>query len=103
MKETIRVIVKRPGEVPETVEIRNNLAAMQKIVEGPIEAFRLFADCAIICNEEGKLRGMPYNFDMADKTFVGPAFFVGTHVDNFTDCPIRAEDLKVVRPSMWEV
>lgn len=103
MKETIRVIVKRPGEIPETVEIKNDLKTLQGIVEGYIETFRLFGDCVIICNEEGKLRGMPFNFEMAGETFVGPVLFVGVKGKNFTDCPVRAEDLKVVRPSMWEV
>lgn len=103
MKDLIKVIAKKPGQPPQIGVIPNTLEAFQAAVDGYIETFPLFKDCLIICNEEGKLRKMRFNFEMCGETFVGPVIFVGVKGENFTDCPIRLEDLKAVRPSMWEV
>jgi len=60
--ETISVLLVQPGQYPKMVEIENNLESMQKVVGGDIEEYMPFSDeVAIICNEEGKVNGLPLN------------------------------------------
>lgn len=59
---TISVLLVKPGEQPKMVEIEDTLEAMQGVVGGYIEEYMPFDDeVAIICNEEGKISGLPYN------------------------------------------
>ena len=58
----ITALLIKPGCEPERVEIGRDLRSLQAPVEGDIEQFPCFADDAvIICNEEGKLQGLPLN------------------------------------------
>ena len=60
--EKISVILVEPGRYPKLIEIEDTLEAMQSLVEGDIEEYMPFDDeVAIICNEEGKMRGLPLN------------------------------------------
>lgn len=60
--ETISVLLIQPGKYPKTVTIEDSLEAMQKLVGGDIEEYMPFDDeVAIICNEEGKINGLPLN------------------------------------------
>ena len=60
--ETISVLLIQPGKYPKTVEIEDSLEAMQALVGGDIEEYMPFEDeAAIICNEEGKMSGLPLN------------------------------------------
>lgn len=58
---TIKVWVKRPGEKPEKIQIKNTLEGLQKIVGGYIETVTMASDFVVICNEEGRIRKLPYN------------------------------------------
>ncbi len=61
-REKINVLVVKPGKRPERAEIGAELEAMQRVVGGNIQEFQPFEDeAAIICNEEGKLDGLPPN------------------------------------------
>ena len=60
--DTINVIYVEPGKTARTIEMKDELSEMQKLVGGLIEAYMPFADdVAIICNDEGKMNGMPLN------------------------------------------
>lgn len=60
--EKISVLLVKPNEYPQLVEIENSLESMQNIVGGCIEEYVPFDDeIAIICNEEGKMNGLPLN------------------------------------------
>lgn len=60
--DTINVLLVRAGQPPEKVEIENDLKAMQRLVGGDIEEYMPFEDeVAIVCNEEGKVMGLPLN------------------------------------------
>ena len=73
------------------IEIENTLEALQAAVDGYIEAVTLVPGKAVmIVNEEGLLRGMPYNAFatlIAAKNIVGPALVVGVDGEEFTDIP----------------
>ena len=61
-KEKITVLVVEPGKVPYVKEIDSGLESLQSEVDGWIEAIYPFEEpVAIICNEEGKLKGLPLN------------------------------------------
>ena len=58
----LRVLIVEPGKTPYEKEIPSGLAAMQKIVDGLMQALYPFDDpVALICNDEGKLLGLPMN------------------------------------------
>lgn len=80
----MKVIVKQPGKEPEVAEIENTLPALQRAVGGYIETVTLATDCCIICNEEGRLEGLPYNLTFCGVSFVGPILVVGIDGDEFS-------------------
>lgn len=60
--EQIKVILVQEGKLAKSVSIENKLEAMQELVGGQIEEYMPFVDdIAIICNEEGKMCGLPLN------------------------------------------
>lgn len=60
--EKISVLLVKPNEYPQLVEIENSLESMQNIVGGCIEEYMPFDDeIDIICNEESKMNGLPLN------------------------------------------
>lgn len=83
--EKIRVIYKQPAAPAQIVEIPNTLAALQEAVGGYIEAVTLTEDTAMICNEEGRLKGMAPNLTLCGVEFVGPILMVGVDQDEFVD------------------
>lgn len=81
----------RPMEMPEVQEIDHTLSAMQELVGGTIQAVYPFDDpVALVCNDEGKLLGLPWNRALTDDHGVpydivcGTFFVVGIGDENFT-------------------
>ena len=67
-ENTLSVLKIAPGQHPQQVEIDNDLKALQQAVGGSIGASYPFADpVAIICNDEGKLMGLPLNRALRDE------------------------------------
>ena len=65
--ETIEVLLVRPMEKPQVVQIEDSLESMQKVVGGLIEEYMPFVDeVALVCNEEGKMLGLPLNRGIYD-------------------------------------
>jgi hypothetical protein len=61
MKTTIRVAIFRPDQEVTFETIRNDLASLQKLVGGYIEQVSINSKFCLICNEDGKLLGLPGN------------------------------------------
>lgn len=60
--EKVRGILLEPGKEARVVSIPNTLEAKQHLVGGYIEQYCPYEeDIAIICNEEGKIEGLPAN------------------------------------------
>ena len=58
----MKVLLVEPNADPRAIEIDGSLASMQSLVGGLIEAVYPFNDpVALICNDEGKLTGLPQN------------------------------------------
>lgn len=97
------VIVKRPGEIPRHVNMSLRLENLQTYVGGYIETVTIGSDWTIICDEEGRLKGKPYNCTVCGVDFVGDIVFVGVDGDELTDFPIAFKDFKHAFPKLWEV
>lgn len=83
----MKALRKKVGQPWEVVEIANELKALQEAVGGYIETLTIFEDCVLLCNEEGLLRGLPYNCEVFGMTLVGDILLVGVSDDEFTDVP----------------
>ena len=80
----ILVVIKEPGQAPGVEPLFDNtLEAFQKAVGGYIETVTIAQDLIIICNEEGRLRGLPFNVEVAGVGFVGTVIAVGARGDEF--------------------
>lgn len=82
-----------PGKAPYAKEIIGTLEEMQGIVGGYIQAIYPFPEeIALICNEEGKLEGLPLNRALRDEAgkiydIISGTFFlcaVPADSENFT-------------------
>lgn len=61
-EEKIKVVYVQEGKLAETISIENNLKSIQNLVGGNFELLMPFEDeVAIICNDEGKICGLPLN------------------------------------------
>ena len=84
----IRAIVKRPDEkYGHMTWISDTLENLQRIVGGYIEVFPVKEGVLIICNEEGKLQGLPYNCTVNGEPLVGDIIVVGENGEDFGDLP----------------
>ena len=58
----MKILLVKPSEYPEVKDIPGDLKSMQKLVDGLIQAIYPFPEpVALICNDEGKLIGLPMN------------------------------------------
>lgn len=88
----MKVIMKQPSEkVGRIIDIHNELEPLQRAVGGYIEMVNL-GRFIIICNEEGKLRGMTANFKCLSDIICGPALVCGIDGENFGDVPITLDE-----------
>ena len=78
------VVIKEPGKCA-TVEplFQNTLKEFQRVVGGFIEVVPLVSDIVMICNEEGKLIGLPFNVLIGSDCIVGSVVVCGVRGDEF--------------------
>ena len=96
-KAMVEVIIIEPDKEPRLSKIEDTLEAMQHVVGGWIEEYGPFEDpVMIVCNEEGKLDGLPLNraifFPDSDEIadVICGTFFLGyvpEDADSFQDFP----------------
>lgn len=95
----MRCIIKRPDEqYGHVTNISTSLKNLQNIVDGPIECVALGSKATIICNEEGKLRGLQPNFHMGIPPFtdvlVGEVIVIGVDGEDFGDLELTFDQWK---------
>lgn len=85
------ILYKEPKKKFETIQINtdNQLADLQKLVGGYIEVVRINNNHCVICNEEGRLEGLPNNTTINGIDFVGNICIVGSADGDF--CDVSAE------------
>lgn len=80
----IRVLLVCPGQYPEERMVDNTLPALQKLVDGDIETVSPWPDrVCIVCDDEGNLKGKPFNRTLGDYDVLAGDFFI---------CGIRDDD-----------
>ena len=91
----ILAIVKEPGK-PARVEplFTNTLQAFQEAVGGYMEAVARCADLALIVNEEGRLKGLPFNCNVCGADLVGPVIAVGVKGEEFAS--LKAQHVPMI-------
>jgi len=93
------VLIVKPNKEPILTEIENTLKTMQTIVEGNIEALYPFEDeIALVCNEEGKLLGLPLNRALYDTEGNMYEIIAGT----FIVCGLGEENFDSLSPDLIE-
>lgn len=108
----IRVLLIEPGALPRAAAIPNTLEAFQQAVGGTIEAVELEDGVCLICNEEGKLLGLPANRRVGGDVIAGTFLIAGEADGEFRFLPdadaVRCAERFVqplpdrVGPTRWE-
>ena len=63
----MKAIIVEPDERPRVADIQSDLESLQEIVAGDIQVVYPFEDpVGIICNDEGKILGLPLNRALRD-------------------------------------
>lgn len=104
MSKFLRAIIKRYDEnYGHVCNISNRLEQMQKHVDGYIEAVTLTypgkGKYVILCDEEGRLKGKPYNCTIDGYAFVGDIVVLGVDSvsgEDFEDCPLSMKEWKAL-------
>ena len=110
MAKKIKCIVKRPDEqFGHVTWISDSLENLQKTVGGYIETVTLDNGVVLICNEEGRIRDMPYNFTLGRMVAINPSDEImmrnpifgtviacGAEGDVFADIPIDFNEWKAL-------
>ena len=98
----MKILVVQPEKVPEEMGISGSLESMQKVVGGLIQAIYPFEEpVALICNEEGKLLGLPWNralYDDEDNLYeiIAGTFFI-CGIDSSDFCSLTDEQMETYR------
>ena len=102
----MKVIIKSPGDqFGEEATIPNTLEALQEAVGGYIETVTLPEhNLVLICNEEGRIRNMPYNFTLRrmrgvvtiQNAIFGTVIACGAEGDQLADIPIDFNEWKAL-------
>ena len=95
MAYKIKCYIKRPNEeFGHSTSVSNTLENLQKNVGGYIEVVTLVPEMGdvpgvvVVCDEEGRLKGKPFNCKYAGIDFVGDILILGYKGDEFCDVPI---------------
>jgi len=101
----MKVIIKRPcDQFGEETTIPNTLKALQEAVGGYIETVTLDNGVVLICNEEGRIRNMPYNFTLRrmwgvvtiQNAIFGTVIACGADGEEFANIPIDFNEWKAL-------
>ena len=90
-EEKIRVVIVEPGKYAREAEIGTELSDLQEVCEGWIQTYYPFEEMVcIVCNDEGKINGMPLNRGIRDEEtgeiidiIAGPFFICDCSTENF--------------------
>ena len=99
MSENIDVVMVEAGKPAAMATIGSDLESLQRAVGGSIEAAYFYDDpIALVCNEEGKLNGMPLNRAVKDENgeimdiIAGKFFICGFGEEDFASIPKELQD-----------
>ena len=75
---------------------------IRDFIGGWLEHVRLDKSTHLLCDEEGLLKCLPANCAIEGTMYHGPVVILGLNGrgDDFGDCPMSAEDAKLVFPTL---
>ena len=98
-RNMIRVVLVEPGKRARAARIDGTLPGMQRVVGGDIQAVYPFEEeVCIVCNEEGKITGLPLNRALRDGSgeiydIMAGTFFIcgcgGRNFSSLTDAQLK--------------
>lgn len=94
--EQLRGLLVKPNKLPEEITFDNSLEKKQELVEGYIEYTYSddFPDVAFICNEEGKINGLPYNRDIGHDIIAGNFIIISSNVEDGEDVSLSDKQIE---------
>ena len=93
-EEKIKCLVIEPDKKPSVQVIDNTLEAKQELVGGLIEVVHLSDTADLICNDGGKLIGLPANRIVGNDVIAGTFLVVGCEWDNEDFVSLSDENIK---------
>lgn len=103
----IRAIVKRSDEIyGHVTAISNTLENLQRTVDGYIEAVEIGPGIVIICDEESKIKGKPFNMAVPNNPndyFSGDIVVLGVRGEEFDDCPLEFDEWKALVDEIFTI
>ena len=90
----MKILIVEPERHPRIAEIPHTLEAMQQTVGGYIEITYPWRDpVALVCDEEGMLKQLPFNRLVAPQSAIFGTFFLcGIDEEDLTDMPEELAD-----------
>ena len=94
--EQLKGLLVKPNKLPEEITFDNSLEKKQELVEGYIEYAYSddFPDVAFICNEEGKINGLPYNRDIGHDIIAGNFIIISSNVEDGEDVSLSDKQIE---------
>lgn len=87
------ILLVEPGKAPRRAEIDGSLQSMQELVGGTIQAVYPFEEpVALVCNDEGKLIGLPLNRCLRNENGEVYDIIAGTFF--LCNAPVDSEDFE---------
>ena len=84
MESKLNVVIKEPGKEPFIKRIEDDLTTYQEILGGMMEMVPFEKGQVLLCNDEGKLKGLEPNLILpSGEIIVGTAIIVGTDGEEF--------------------
>lgn len=97
----MQILVVEPGKAPVITEIDGSLKEMQKIVGGTIQAvYPFLEDVALVCNDEGKMLGLPLNRGLRDEH--GNLYDIISETFFLCGAPMDSENFVSLSPEQME-
>ena len=81
--DLLKIVYVEPNRPPYISEVGNDLKSLQRAVDGHMETVYMGDSTILICNEEGKVKGMDCNRRVGDDVIAGPFFIVGEDGEDF--------------------
>ena len=100
----LKVLVVEPNTMPRVEIIEDTLEAKQKVVGGYIEMIMPPShkdDAVIICNEEGKINGLPFNRLLSFENGIPYDIVAGTFI--IIRAPEDSEDFESLTDEQIEI
>lgn len=94
--DQLRGLLVKPNKLPEEITFDNSLEKKQELVEGYIEYAYSddFPDVAFICNEEGKINGLPYNRNIGHDIIAGNFIIISSNVEDGEDVSLSDKQIE---------